>query len=418
VLEFGTQSYRVLAEEGSEVRAGTPVLASKLVPGLQICAPAAGRLKEIRRGARRVITHLVFEVSGTASIDLPKHAPADVAKLSREAVERILLGTGLWALMRTRPLDALATPGEVPQAIVVVATESGPALPGPTELLDVGDKAYLQAAVTALKTLTTGPVLLTVPEGTSHPALQGLTGCETHGFSGPHPSGDPAVQINLTTPPAGGRKVWYLRAWDAVLFGKVLLDGAYPTQRVYAAVGAGLKQPRLVRTTAGAPISYIAGATVDGPVRWIRGSVLTGEKVDPAEFMGSRGRSVHVVAEVVERSLMGWTTPQTGLFSYHRAYLTGFLGAAAKRFDLRPGRYGGERPIIPSARYDGVVATPDIFPEQLFRSISAGDLEESLKLGLLDISAEEAALLTYICPSKVEYDVLLQQGLDQYVRES
>jgi Na+-transporting NADH:ubiquinone oxidoreductase subunit NqrA len=45
-------------------------------------------------------------------------------------------------------------------------------------------------------------------------------------------------------------------------------------------------------------------------------------------------------------------------------------------------------------------------------------LEESLKLGLLDISAEEAALLTYICPSKVEYDVLLQQGLDQYVRES
>jgi len=153
-------------------------------------------------------------------------------------------------------------------------------------------------------------------------------------------------------------------------------------------------------------------------MRWIRGSVLTGEKVEAGEYMGTASRALHVLPETVEREILGWTAPRTGWFSYHRSFLSAFTGAGSRRWDLRPGRYGGERPIIPVGRYEGVVATPDIFPDQLFRSIAAGDLEESLKLGLLDISPEEAALMTYICPSKVEYDVLLRKGLDQYVRES
>ena len=33
-------------------------------------------------------------------------------------------------------------------------------------------------------------------------------------------------------------------------------------------------------------------------------------------------------------------------------------------------------------------------------------------------AAEEAALCTYICPSKTDFDVLLREGLDLYEREA
>ena len=79
--------------------------------------------------------------------------------------------------------------------------------------------------------------------------------------------------------------------------------------------------------------------------------------------------------------------------------------------------FGGERAIVPIGCYSKVVATPDVMPEFLFKSIIAGDLEGSLDLGLLDMTVEEAALCTYICPAKLEYDVLLREGLDLYERE-
>jgi Na+-transporting NADH:ubiquinone oxidoreductase subunit A len=65
-----------------------------------------------------------------------------------------------------------------------------------------------------------------------------------------------------------------------------------------------------------------------------------------------------------------------------------------------------------------VIATPDLHVEFLMRAMSAGDLAESISLGLLDLTKEEAALCTYVCPSKIEMDVLLQQGLELYQKEA
>lgn len=415
--ELAAGSWRVLVAEGAPVKAGDPLIVSKVIPGLTFVAPVDGSVKEIRRGARRVLNEVVIEVSGAGGAYRSPVAPGEVAGLGRGAVEEALLGSGLWAYLRTRPLDKVATPGENPQAILVAATESGPLQPGAAELIAADDKAALQAGLTALKALTTGKVFLTVPDA-AHPALQGLTGVETHTFSGPHPSGDPVVQVNLLTPPVGTAKVWTIRAWEVVLIGRLLLTGAYPAERTYAVVGKGASQPRFVRSLVGAPVSHLVGGTTAEPVRYIAGSVLTGKRTSADAWMSTFTRAIHVLPETVEREILGWTTPQLGRFSYHKAFLTGLFGAAARRFDLRPGLWGGHRTIIPVGYYNGVVATPDLLPDQLFRSISAGDLEEAIKLGLLDISPEEAALLTYICPSKIEFDVLLRQGLEQYEKES
>jgi Na+-transporting NADH:ubiquinone oxidoreductase subunit A len=124
-----------------------------------------------------------------------------------------------------------------------------------------------------------------------------------------------------------------------------------------------------------------------------------------------------VLPETVERSILGWALPALKHWSFHRTFLSGFT-KPSRAFDLRPGLYGGHRAMVPIGVYHKVMATPDVLPEFLFKAIVAGDLEESVQLGLLDISEEEAALCSYICPSKIEFGVLLRQGLDLYVQET
>jgi Na+-transporting NADH:ubiquinone oxidoreductase subunit A len=147
------------------------------------------------------------------------------------------------------------------------------------------------------------------------------------------------------------------------------------------------------------------------------GSVLSGRTVESTGWAGFFASAVHLIPATAEREFLGWITPQLGKFSFHRAFLAGF-GVGTKTFKMTPALQGGHRAIIPFGKYEDVVATPDVQPQFLFRSISAGDMEDSIKLGMLDISEEEAALMTYICPSKIEYDVLLREGLESFEKEN
>lgn len=413
-VEFKGLTPRLSVREGDTVKRGEPLFHAKAAKQIQILSPVTGTVKEIRRGRRRVITDLVVEVD-TASAEQHVFPAIDVSAVGADEIRGALQERGQWAAFRTRPLDNIPAADAKPQAILVSATESGPLMPGPDVLLSADDKQSLQIGLDALAKLA--PVHVAVPKGSNHPALQGLSGVTVHHFIGPHPSGDPAVQVNLVCPPRGGGQVFTCRAWDVVEMGKVLATGEFPNERVYAAVGCGVEKPRFVRTTTGAPLKHVTGATKDVSARWIRGSVLTGSAVDAERWMSHFTRAVHVLPDEVESELFGWALPMLGTWSFYRAYLKGFTGAGG-RVDMRPGKYGGDRAIVPVGVYDKVVATPDILPDFLFKSIIAEDLEESIQLGLLDMTLEEAALCTYICPSKIEFDVLLQKGLELYEKEA
>ena len=72
------------------------------------------------------------------------------------------------------------------------------------------------------------------------------------------------------TPPKGNGQVWYVAAWDVARIGQLLLTGEFPAERIYAAVGAGCKQPRFVKTLLGAPIADVVGEVNAGTNRFIR----------------------------------------------------------------------------------------------------------------------------------------------------
>ena len=415
-IELSGLTPRLDAREGDEVKLGSVLFHDKKRPSIVVRSPVAGVVKEVRRGARRVITDVVVERKGDAEEALPSYTPADLAKMSREEATAAAAASGMWPALRTRPLDRIPSPGDVPQSILIGAMETGPLQPDVDVLLGPDDADALQAAITVLSKLTDGPVHLARRKGQAHPALDGLSGVQAHTFSGPHPAGDMGVQVNYVDPPRGQNQVWVIRAWDAAILGRTLLTGKVQPERVYAATGAGSTQPRLVKTLLGAPLSHITSEKV--PSRWISGSVLTGTTTSSDRWAPFGARGVHLLPEEIHRHLFGWAMPALGAWSFHKAFLGAFMGAPSGGVDMRPTVWGGHRAIVPIGAYNKVVATPDILPDFLFKAIIVGDLEESISLGLLDITQEEAALCTYVCPSKIEFDVILREGLDLYEQEA
>ena len=78
--------------------------------------------------------------------------------------------------------------------------------------------------------------------------------------------------------------------------------------------------------------------------------------------------------------------------------------------------HGGHRPIVNIGAWERV--TPlDILPSYLVRAIQANDVEEAVKLGLLEVTEEDVALCTFVDPCKIDVGKVVRQGLDLYEKE-
>jgi Na+-transporting NADH:ubiquinone oxidoreductase subunit A len=64
------------------------------------------------------------------------------------------------------------------------------------------------------------------------------------------------------------------------------------------------------------------------------------------------------------------------------------------------------------------VAPPGILPVPLLRALLVGDADRARQLGALELVEEDLMLLSYVCPSKTDYGLLLRKVLDQLHKEA
>ena len=58
-----------------------------------------------------------------------------------------------------------------------------------------------------------------------------------------------------------------------------------------------------------------------------------------------------------------------------------------------------------------------LYPLYLFKACMAGDLEKMENLGIYEVIEEDVALCEYVCPSKVEIQNIIRQGIDLMMKE-
>ena len=178
--DFHLITPKMVVKEGTKLKAGDEIFFSKTQEEIRFVSPVAGTLKEIKRGARRVITDLVIEAdyAGGAK-DFGK---LDASSASAEEIKGKLLTNGLWPFIKQRPYDVVANPTQTPKAIFVAGRSTAP-LAADLDFTLAGKENEMQAAVTALSKLTDGGVHISV--GSSASPLAGLQNATTYTVSGP-----------------------------------------------------------------------------------------------------------------------------------------------------------------------------------------------------------------------------------------
>ncbi len=402
--------------EGDRVRRGQLIFEDKKNPGVRFTAPAAGRVMAVNRGEKRFMQSLVIDLTDGEQGDVAFESfrPRSLDDLSYEHSRNLLVESGEWTALRTRPYGSTPAVDTRPAAIFVRVMDTQPLAPDPAIIIQPELEAF-ENGLKVLKSLTEGPVWVCRPAQTPLPSFAGK-GIREEVFAGPHPAGNPGTHIHFLCPVGRQRTVWSIDYQDVIAIGHLFVSGRRYSRRVVALSGPRVERPRLLATWLGASTEDLCrGNLVDGPNRIISGSVFGGLHArEGLAWLSRWANQVTVIREDQERRLLGYLSPGLNRHSKMNIYLSSLM--RGRRFDLTSTTNGSERAMVPLGQYEMVMPL-DILPTQLLRSLIVGDLEMAENLGALELIEEDLALCTYVCVGKYEYGPILRDVLEQIQKE-
>ncbi|KUM53078.1 Na(+)-translocating NADH-quinone reductase subunit A [Rheinheimera sp. EpRS3] len=399
-------------EVGDTVKKGQVLFEDKKTPGVKFTAPLAGTVKEINRGAKRVLQSVVIAAAGDDAVQFAKYSADQLAGVSREQIVQNLVDSGLWVALRTRPFSQTPAIDSTPRAIFVNAMDTNPLAADPAVVIAADSEAFTQG-LTLLATLTDGKLYLCKKAGAAVPTI---SKAEVAEFDGPHPAGLVGTHIHLLDPVSAKKVVWHIGYQDVIAIGKLFTTGELHSERVIAVAGPAVKNPRLVKTVLGASTSELtAGELADGQNRIISGSVLAGATANGVHgYVGRYHTQLSVLAEGTEKEFLGWIAPGATKFSVTRAYLSHLN--PKRLFNMTTTTNGSARAMVPIGNYERVMPL-DILPTLLLRDMVSGDTDGAISLGCLELDEEDLALCTFVCPGKYDYGTILRSCLTTIQKE-
>ncbi len=405
----------MLVEEGDRVKLGQPLFTNKKNPQVSIVSPGGGTVREIRRGARRVLQAVIIDLDAEEEEETFRHWPADrLYSLNRGDVVSNLLASGLWTAFRTRPYSKVPPPDSDPAAIFVTAIDTNPLAADPGTIVAQASEDFCHG-LSVIAELTEGPLYLCKAPGADIPTPD-IQRLQVQEFEGPHPAGLAGTHIHFLHPVNSARTVWHIGIQDVIAIGRLFTTGRLSTERIVAIGGPPVLDPHLVRTRMGASVApLIEGQLRPGKIRVLSGSILSGFRAAGwAAYLGRYHNQISALYEPTEREFLGWIRPGHKKFSVTRAFLSGLI--RPKEFDINTSQNGSPRAMVPIGSYERVMPL-DILATPLLKSILVRDTDMAQKLGCLELDEEDLALCTYVCPGKYDYGPILRDNLEQIEKE-
>lgn len=406
--DFHGVTPKLIAKEGTEVKAGDALFYDKSDERILFSSPVSGKVTEVIRGERRKVLEMRILADGKQ--EYTDFGTKDAASMSAEEVKNYLFSSGCWPFVKQRPYDVVANPNQAPKAIFISAYASAPLAPDYDYTLK-GKEAELQTAVTALGKLTEGKVHVSISSNSTLSPFANLSGVETHKVSGPHPSGNVSTQIAKIDPINKGEVVWVVSPQDLVVIGELFLTGKFNAKRTIALSGSKFNKPAYVTVFAGAQIGdVVKGNLYADNARVISGNVLSGVQVSEDGFLGYYDNQVTAIPEGDDYEFFGWNKPIFNKISTSRALTFSWL-KPKKKYDLNTNTNGEHRAFVVTGSYEEVFPL-DIYPMQLLKACMYKDLDEMEALGAYEVAPEDFALTEFICVSKQPHQKIIREGLD------
>lgn len=410
--EFVGMRPTMFVKVGDRVKKGQEIFEDKKNPGVKFTAQAAGVVKEINRGAKRVLQSVVIEVDGDDQITFTKYPANELSSISREKVVKSLVDSGLWTALRTRPFSKIPAIDSTTTAIFVSAMDTNPLAANPEVVINEQAEAF-KNGLAVLSRLTDGEIFLSKAPGANIPIAGAV---QVNEFAGKHPAGLVGTHIHFLKPASADKFVWHIGYQDVIAFGQFFTSGELDSTRVISLAGPAAKNPRLIRTVLGASTAELtAGEVADGEVRIVSGSLLMGSTANAVHgYLGRYHVQLSLVLEGREKEFIGYMYPGPNKFSVTRAYMSHFF--PKKLFNMTTTTNGSERAMVPIGNFERVMPL-DILSTMLLRDLVAGDTDTAQKLGVLELDEEDLALCTFVCPGKTDYGVYLRDCLTTIEKE-
>jgi Na+-transporting NADH:ubiquinone oxidoreductase subunit A len=350
-------------------------------------------------------------IDADSEIDYLKFDVKNADKLDKDTIKNLLLQSGLWVYIKQRPYDVIADPMLSPKAVFISGFDSSPLAPD-YEFVMKNQMKDFQAGINIISKLTSSKIHIGIPSEDS--IFKGVSGVQTTVFKGPHPAGNVGVHINKIDPINKGETVWTINPQDVAIIGRFFEKGVVDLTKIIALTGPEVEKPHYFETVSGNNIADIVKGNlknVSYPLRYISGNVLTGLKISEKGYLTPYASQVTVIDEGSQtHEMFGWAMPRLNKFSASNLFFTKLLPRKKFKWDAR--MLGGPRSIIMSGEWERVFPF-DILPEQLIKTMMAGNIERMENLGAYEIAPEDFALCEFVDTSKLPLQDIVRKALDE-----
>ncbi|MDE5955013.1 MAG: NADH:ubiquinone reductase (Na(+)-transporting) subunit A, partial [Bacteroidales bacterium] len=237
-----------------------------------------------------------------------------------------------------------------------------------------------------------------------------------HTFCGPHPAGNTGVQIHHISPIRKGETVWTVSLLMLAAIGRLFNTGKYNLKRKIAVTGPEAIDPAYVEGYPGISmkdISEFYGSSEN--LRFISGDALTGTAVGAEGFLGFFDNQVTILREGNEYELLGWAKPvRLSQFSSSRTYFSWLT--PKRKYNMDTNLHGGPRAFVLNDVYSKVLPM-DLYPVHLLKACLAQDIDKMEKYGIYEVLEEDLALCEYVCPSKIDIQQIITDGISLMLKE-
>jgi len=406
---------KMAVQVGDSVKLGQLLFEDKKTPGVRFTSPGCGKVVALNRGAKRKFESIVIELEGEEEETFQSFSGSELDNLDRHKVQDMLIQSGMWTVLRTRPYSKVPAPDSAPHSIFVAAMDTNPLAGDPAAIIKERAEDFGNG-LKILSRLTDGSVFVCKRSGADIPG-DGTANVSMQEFAGPHPAGLAGTHIHFLDPVSDQKTVWSINYQDVIAVGRLFTTGRLYLERVISLAGPAVKNPRLIRTRVGASIDeLVEGELSLDKVRVISGSVLSGRQASGGyAFLGRSHLQVSAIAEGRKRDFLGWALAGFNRYSVKALYASALFGRG-RRVDFSSSAEGNRRAMVPIGSYEKVMPL-DINPPYFLRSLIIGDTEKAQELGCLELDEEDLALCAFVCPGKYNYGPMLRDVLTHIEKE-
>ena len=395
----------MMVGEGDTVLSGQKLFENKKNPGTYITAPLSGVIKSINRGDKRRFLSLIIETDDSLDLlnfDLNDYSsPID-----------FLVDSGALAYFRTRPYNRMPIPSELPSAIFINACDTNPLSIDPHELIKFDQDLFNQG----LKFIQSiNGDIKTFCSYQNNDFDKSVEGVSYNQFKGPHPAGLVGTHIHFLYPVGQNRSVWTISWQEVISLGYLLHNKNLRSDKNVTIGGPNTYDPKILKVKHGSNLSELTAGKIFDNSRVISGSVLNGHSGENVmNYLGSFDNQVSVLPDESNDILFNWAMPGSTLHSNLPAFISSWIKPI--KFTFNVSMNGGNRAIVPVSSYQEIMPL-NILMIQLLKSLVTLDIELGEKLGVLELAPEDLALASYVCPSKYDYQSILDSNLEKMYEE-